>query len=130
MARAKTYEVVYERDEAGYWVATAKGVAGVHTQGRTIAQARERIREALSLVDKHAGSAALVDRVVLPRDVDRLVGTAREIRAKQEAIVAQLRDLNVRAARVLTKKVGLSLRDAGELLGASQEAVRQWVEAD
>jgi hypothetical protein len=39
------------------------------------------------------------------------------------------RVLSVKAARVLTKQVGLSLRDAGELLGASQESVRQWVEA-
>ena len=41
----------------------------------------------------------------------------------------KLRELNVKAARALTHEVGLSLRDAGELLGASKEAVRQWVEA-
>jgi predicted RNase H-like HicB family nuclease len=129
-ARAKTYEVIYERDEAGYWVATAKGVAGVHTQGRTIAQARERIREALALVDEHAGTAALVDQVILPSNINRIVGAARSFKAKQEVIAAKLHDLNVQAARALTKQVGLSLRDAGELLGASQEAVRQWVDAD
>ena len=49
--------------------------------------------------------------------------------AKQKAGEEKLRELNVKAARALTQEVGLSLRDAGELLGASQEAVRQWVDA-
>jgi predicted RNase H-like HicB family nuclease len=129
-AKARTYEVIYERDEAGVWVATVKGVSGVHTQGRTLAQARERIREALSLVDDHAGTAALVDNVRLPASIGRMVGSVRSVRSKQESLAAKLRQLNVQAARALTKQVGLSLRDAGELLGASQEAVRQWVDAD
>jgi predicted transcriptional regulator len=59
----------------------------------------------------------------------RLVSAQRSARSKQEAAEAELRVLNVEAAHVLTKQVGLSLRDAGELLGASQESVRQWVEA-
>ena len=47
----------------------------------------------------------------------------------QEAMEARSGELNVKAARALTQEVGLSLRDTGELLGVSQEAVRQWVEA-
>ena len=129
MARTKTYTVTYERDEKGLWVAHVKGIAGCHTQGRTIAQARDRIREALGLFDEHADKARLEDDVRLPGDVNRLVSAQRSARSKQEAMEAELRALNVKAARVLTKQVGLSLRDAGELLGASQESVRQWVEA-
>jgi predicted RNase H-like HicB family nuclease len=129
MAKAKTYTVTYERDERGLWVAHVKGVAACHTQGRTIAQARDRIREALALFDEHADKAQLEDDVRLPNDVNRLVNAQRSARSKQEAVEAELRVLNVKAARVLTKQVGLSLRDAGELLGASQESVRQWVEA-
>jgi len=129
MAKAKTYTITYERDEKGLWVAHVKGIAGCHTQGRTIAQARDRIREALALFDDHADKAQLEDDVQLPGDVNRLVSAQRSARSKQEAAEAELRVLNVKAARVLTKQVGLSLRDAGELLGASQESVRQWVEA-
>jgi predicted RNase H-like HicB family nuclease len=129
MAKAKTYTVTYERDEKGLWVAHVKGIAGCHTQGRTIAQARDRIREALALFDEHADKARLEDDVRLPSDVNRLVSAQRSARTKQEAVEAELRALNVKAARALTKQVGLSLRDAGELLGASQESVRQWVEA-
>lgn len=129
MAKAKTYTVTYERDEKGFWVAHVKGIAGCHTQGRTIAQARDRVREALALFDEHADKARLEDDVRLPSDVNRLVSAQRSARTKQEAVEAELRALNVKAARALTKQVGLSLRDAGELLGASQESVRQWVEA-
>jgi predicted RNase H-like HicB family nuclease len=129
MARARTYTVSYDRDEKGLWVAHVKGIAGCHTQGRTIAQARARIREALSLFDESADAARLKDDVRLPSDVDRLVSAQRSARWKREAIEVELRSLNVKAAVALTKRVGLSLRDAGELLGASQESVRQWVEA-
>jgi predicted RNase H-like HicB family nuclease len=129
MARTKTYTVTYERDDKGFWVARVKGVAGCHTQGRTIAQARDRIREALALFDEHADEARLEDNVRLPVDVNRLVSAQRSARSKRAAMEARLSDLNVKAARALTRQVGLSLRDAGELLGASQESVRQWVEA-
>lgn len=37
-----------ERDEAGWWVATALGMQGVHTQGRTIKEALLRLREAIA----------------------------------------------------------------------------------
>jgi predicted RNase H-like HicB family nuclease len=129
MAKTKTYTVTYERDAKGLWVACVKGIAGCHTQGRTIAQARGRIREALALFDERADKAQLLDDVRLPGEVNRLVSAQRLARSRQEAVDAKLRELNVKAARALTKQVGLSLRDAGELLGASQESVRQWVEA-
>ncbi len=46
----KSYRVAYERDDSGWWVvATVRGVRGCHTQGRTVDEARRRIREALDL---------------------------------------------------------------------------------
>lgn len=128
-AKAKSYTVVYERDENELWVARVKGVPGCHTQGRTIAQARERIREALGLFDPHANAARIRDDVRLPASLARLVAAQRSAKSKREAVEAALRELNIKAARALTKEAGLSLRDAGELLGASQETVRIWVES-
>ena len=43
------YHVAYERDESGRWVASVRGVRGCHTQGRTVDEARRRIREAMEL---------------------------------------------------------------------------------
>jgi predicted RNase H-like HicB family nuclease len=126
----KAYTVIFERDHGGLWLARVRGLTGCHTQGRTIAQARERIREALTLFDEHAGKALLRDDVRLPADVRRLLGAQRTARVKKQSVEAKLHDLSIKAARALTKKVGLSLRDAGELLGASQESVRQWVDLE
>jgi predicted RNase H-like HicB family nuclease len=128
--RSKTYTVTYERDDKGLWVAHAKGVAGCQTQGRTIAQARDRIREALSLFDEHADAARLEDDVRLPGAVSRLMSAQRHARSRQASLETRLRELNIMAARALTRQLGLSLRDAGELLGVSQESVRQWVDAE
>jgi predicted RNase H-like HicB family nuclease len=62
----KSYRVAYERDESGWWVATVRGVRGCHTQGRTVDEARRRIREALELFVDNARRAPIVDDVKLP----------------------------------------------------------------
>ena len=55
------YNVTYLRDESKWWVASIREVPGCHSQGRTVDQARRRVREALELfVD--AKSATLVDQ--------------------------------------------------------------------
>ncbi len=45
----KSYRVVYELDESGQWIATVPRVKGCHTYGRSLSEARARIREALGL---------------------------------------------------------------------------------
>jgi predicted RNase H-like HicB family nuclease len=44
------YHVAYERDESGWWVASVREVRGCHTQGRTVDEARRRIRKSDGLV--------------------------------------------------------------------------------
>lgn len=60
------YRVAYERDESGWWVASVNGVRGCHTQGRTVDEARRRIREALELFVDDARKASIVDDVRRP----------------------------------------------------------------
>ena len=60
------YHVTYERDESGWWVASVREVRGCHTQGRTVDEARRRIRKAMELFVEDARSAKLVDNVKLP----------------------------------------------------------------
>ena len=43
-AEVSTYKVVYERDESGSWIAEVPSVPGCHSYGRTIEQARGRVR--------------------------------------------------------------------------------------
>ena len=57
-----TYQVAYERDDSGWWVASIREVRGCHSQGRTIDEARLRVREALGLfIEDDAVSAEFVD---------------------------------------------------------------------
>ena len=59
----KTYTVVYEPGENEWWIAHVPAIPGCHTQGRTLDQARERIREALSLWVEDTDKVTLVDDV-------------------------------------------------------------------
>jgi len=119
----KTYHVDYERDEDRWWVATVRGIRGCHTQGRTINEARRRIREALKL---------FVDGRVRLEDHITLTAAIRQARARYEAYRKQAAEAEARArssgqqiVRLLTKQCHLSTRDTGELLGLSHQRIQQ-----
>lgn len=51
------FKVIIEQDEDGYFVADVPELQGCHTQGKTLEQVRERIKEVIKLVlesDKEA----------------------------------------------------------------------------
>lgn len=122
----KSYKVTYERDEAGWWVATVHGVPGVHTQGRTIGDARHRIREALALEigDHAAETAALKDNVKLPSEVRRILKESIKQKFRAEAQKAKAQKIQVQALRKL-QQLHLSRRDVGELMGVSHQRIQQ-----
>ena len=121
----KKYRVVYERDETNWWVARVPRLRGCHTQGRTIDEARSRIREAMALFVDGADAVELVDDVKLPSEVSRQIVAYRTARsnAVKEQERAQLRAKSV--VKILTKKMRLSVRDTGKLLGLSHQRVQQ-----
>jgi predicted RNase H-like HicB family nuclease len=125
------YVVTYERDEGGWWIAELQGVAGVNSDGRSVADARRRVREALALAvgDAAAERAELVDKVKLPAAVRRVVDHATSARAQLEQIQDETMKTTAEAAKVLTRKVGLSVRDAADLLGVSHQRIQQLVGA-
>jgi predicted RNase H-like HicB family nuclease len=120
-----TYTVRYEKDETGWWVATVKEVRGCHTQGRTIDQARRRIKEALELFVDDAAEAELIDDVALPATARTLLKRVQSSRKRAEEEATRLQDSTVEAVEVLTKDVGVSMRDAAELLGLSHQRIHQ-----
>jgi predicted RNase H-like HicB family nuclease len=121
----KTYTVMYERDEAGWWVATVKGVAGCHSQGRSIEQTRTRIQEALELALPEGSRYTLREQLKLP-------SKARQLLARREAAQRRLAEDEARAqaltrdaVQTLVREMALSVRDAGALLGLSHQRVQQ-----
>jgi predicted RNase H-like HicB family nuclease len=123
----KTYKVRYELDETGWWVASIDAVPGCHTQGRTIEQARERIREALAALtsDKLAASAKLEDDVQLPKPVRKLVVDLQTKRMIVAEVTADAENAIRDAALALAKS--MSLRDVGTVLGVSRQRAHQLV---
>lgn len=130
MAKARTkavntYTVTYERDEAGWWVASVQGVPGCHTQGRSLAETRRRIREALGLFVSHADKAELVDDVKLPTTVRDRVKRYLAARQRAEEEQARVLALATETVQSLRKELQLSVRDTGEVLGLSFQRVQQ-----
>jgi predicted RNase H-like HicB family nuclease len=122
----KTYHIVYERDEAGWWVASVRELRGCHTQGRTVDEARRRIVDAMDLFIDNARSARIVDDVKLPAvavKAIRAYATLRKRAAQEDrraAVAAR------RAVRVLRGgRLKMSARDAARLLGLSHQRVHQ-----
>ena len=121
------FTVRYERDPSGWWIVTIPEIQGCRTQGRSIAEGRRRIREAMALfIDEAAAEqATLVDDVRLPRDVMRQIRLVAAQRALAERVRENVKDVTRAAVHQLTRRAGLSVRDAAEMLGISYQRVQQ-----
>ena len=121
-----TYHVAYQRDEAGYWLASVRGVRGCHTQGRTVDEARRRIREALTLYVGDAASAELVDEVKLPAAAAKAIRAYTILRRRADQQDRHAALAARRAVHLLRSgKQKVSARDAARLLGVSHQRVHQ-----
>ena len=123
----RKFKVVYEREPDGWWIVSVPQVPGVRTQGRTIEQARRRIREALATAigDKSTAAAELIEDVRLPADCFKDVRAVIELREQMEATRIQLAKIEQRAVRKLRQDARLGQRDAGEILGVSFQRFHQ-----
>lgn len=124
----KTYVAVYERDAADdAWNVRIEGLVGCQTYGRSLRQSQSRIREALGLwLDCDPSEVTMRDR--MPADLAAVAD--RVARARMEAARAgsKAQEQAAEAARELTD-LGLSRRDAAELLGLSHQRIQQLIDA-
>jgi len=127
--RAGKYRVILERDVGGAWIARVPSIRGCHTYGRTLDQARRRIREALSLWVDDAESAELLEEIRLPARVRSAVKRSRAARRQARRERERARAVMKEAAETLVDELGLGLRDAGELLELSHQRVQQLVKS-
>lgn len=125
----KRVTITYERDEAGWWVASTDKIAGCHTQGRSISQARERFIEALELFVEDPSDLEFTEDIHIPAVVRRAVDSALEDRERADALQQKAQESTAAVARKLVLEHHLSVRDAGELLHLSHQRVQQLVPA-
>jgi predicted RNase H-like HicB family nuclease len=122
----KTYHVAYERDESGWWVASVRELRGCHTQGRTVDEARRRVREAMRLFIDDARTAKIVDDIRLPADAKRAITAYSKLRKKAEQEDRRAAAAARRAVRLLRGgRLKMSARDAAQFLGLSHQRIHQ-----
>jgi predicted RNase H-like HicB family nuclease len=126
-ARRRAVAAVFERDAGGWWVASVPSVAGCHTQGRTLAQARERLKEALA-ASVEGDLPEVIEKLRLPKDALVVLRDFKSSREAAAGAAERAAALTQRAAVVLTRDVHVSLRDAAELLGLSHQRIAQILE--
>lgn len=122
----KAFTAVLRHDTNGAWLVQLAEEPRVSTYGRTLAKARQHVREATAdWFGLGADDFDLIDDVQLPDILSEKINRAlaereRAHQARQSAIICA-RD----AARALVDDVRLSMRDAAELLGLSPQRVQQ-----
>jgi predicted RNase H-like HicB family nuclease len=105
------------------WLVHIKGIDGCQTYGRTIRQAGSRIREALAAwLDREPETLDITPE--MPQDIVILANAVSQARLKAEQADSNAQESTVTAVRQLTD-MGLSRRDAAELLGISHQRVQQ-----
>ena len=128
MTSSKTYTAIYDHDAGdNAWNVRIKGLTGCQTYGRSIRQAQSRIREVLSLwLD--TTPAALIVRDQFPAALASVADDVVRTRGAAERAWAKAQQQTIEAVKALTD-LGLSRRDAAELLGLSHQRVHQLLEA-
>ena len=120
------YRVIYDRDETGWWTARVPEVRGCHTQGRTVEEARRRIREALSLFVDNAKTATLRDEPQLPANATRAIHNYVALHQRAEADARRALEAGRVAVRLLqSAPLKMSGRDTAGVLGISHQRVHQ-----
>jgi predicted RNase H-like HicB family nuclease len=120
------YEVTYARDEGGWWIARVRGVSGVHSNGRTIAEARRRVREALALAvgDTAAERADLVDNVQLPASLRSRITGYRRVRAAEQKARNEALDVARILAPALVRNQRAGRRGAPRAVAPARPSAR------
>lgn len=124
MTRTKNYVAVYERDpESDTWLVHIKGIDGCQTYGRSLRQAEARIREALALwLDRDADHLEIANE--WPSQLDDVAQSVSEARDEASDATRRAAAATAKAAKRLDR-MGLSRRDAADVLGISHQRVQQ-----
>ena len=110
-----------------WWALDVDGVAGAHTQVRRLDQADEMAHDAIAgVLEVAPDSFDVVVTPVVPASVRALVDEATQARSQAAQAQDSAAQLTRRAAERLVEE-GLTVRDAGVLLGVSHQRIAQLV---
>jgi predicted RNase H-like HicB family nuclease len=119
-----TYKAIAERS-GKWWAVELPDVPGGFTQGRNLKEAAEMAREAVALLLDLPEEEIEIDlQPKLPKDTTTALADFQTRRLQREEAEEAERTAQAAAARALTG-AGLSVRDAGVVLGISHQRVAQ-----
>jgi predicted RNase H-like HicB family nuclease len=120
------YVATYEFDGRA-WIVQFRDL-GIATFGRTLAAAKRYARSALAVhlevASLDAAGVGIVDDVCLPGEIGDEISRLADQRSKADALRAEVASATRTAAADL-RRLGLSTRDVGEILGISGARVAQ-----
>ena len=122
------YKVIYKLDEAGEWTARVRGLRRCQGRGRTLRQARKRLRAALGRFDDEPHRADLLEDVKLPPPARALLVRHWAARRRARSEEARAQAAARQAAQALLG-LRLSARDAADLLGLPYPKAQQMLRA-
>lgn len=129
MDGVRRYNVVAERDEAGWWAVRVDELPGVLTQAKRLDQvegyAREAIDVAISIGHARKGKYSVEVDARVP-GFDAELEAVRGLRADAERVQAEATERTRAIARRLADS-GLTVRDIGAALGLSHQRAAQLV---
>ncbi len=117
--------------ETEWWTATIPQVPAVVSQGKTLREAFDRVRDALGFVRKDAEAIRLEPEIVwdrewhVPDEVMDVVRAANYWRLQQLRVGAELEPATLQAVTVMIDKYKMPFRMAGQLLGITHQRVEQ-----
>jgi predicted RNase H-like HicB family nuclease len=119
---------VRARRIGGWWALDVDEVQGVHTQVRRIDQAEAMARDAIAgVLNLRQSAFEVVVQPELPGQARALVAKATAARSSASRAQETASQLTREPARRLVEGEGLTVRDAGALLGVSHQRIAQLV---
>ena len=114
------HRVVYRRNPAGGWLASVPGRRRQRGQGKTLRQARQRLRAALARMVEDPFELDFVEDVRLPPPARALLVAHWKARRRLEGETERA-DLAATKALSALLALNLNIKDVGDLLGLSPQ---------
>jgi hypothetical protein len=109
-----------------WWAIRIPEVPGAFSQARRLDQVERLVRDVVSLaLEIPPDSFDVRIETSLPGDIQRALELASELRHQAQLAVANANGATMAAARLLVDQEGLTMREAGQLLGLSHQRVAQ-----
>jgi predicted RNase H-like HicB family nuclease len=125
MSNRRKYTARCRRSD-GWWAIEVPELQGVFSQARRLDQVEAMTRDAIALfLDVPDDSFDLAVQPVLPQEIEADLKAANAARSLADNAGREAKDSVRRVTRRLHDELGLTVRDAGTILGVSHQRAQQ-----